>query len=200
MKKNMTLWNLFLIFFKIGFFTFGGGYAMIPIFQREISSKRKWIDPDEIIDLFTMAQSIPGAIAVNTSILIGYRLKKNIGAFITTLGIVLPSYITITIIAFFFNSIEKNFYVLTALRGINAGVVALIVVACISAFKSGIKDKFGLFMLLLSLIVVKVFNQNPIYIIIFGFLLGCLIFFLFKDKMKEKFQNEKLNNKEDSNE
>ncbi len=76
MKKNITLWSLFLIFFKIGFFTFGGGYAMIPVFQREISLKRKWIKTDEIIDLFTMAQSIPGAIAVNTSILIGYKLKK----------------------------------------------------------------------------------------------------------------------------
>lgn len=200
MKKNINLWNLFLIFFKIGFFTFGGGYAMIPIFQREISDKRKWITSDEIINLFTMAQSIPGAIAVNTSILIGYKLKKNMGALITTLGIVLPSYITITVIAFFFDSIEKNFYVLTTLRGINAAVVALIVVACISAFKSGIKDKFGLFMLLLSLIVVKVLNLNPIYIIIFGLLLGCLIFFLFKEKMKEKFQNKKLNNKEEHNE
>ena len=105
MKKNITLWSLFLIFFKIGFFTFGGGYAMIPVFQREISLKRKWIKTDEIIDLFTMAQSIPGAIAVNTSILIGYKLKKNLGALVTTLGMVLPSYITITVIAYFFSSI-----------------------------------------------------------------------------------------------
>ena len=200
MKKNVNLWSLFLIFFKIGFFTFVGGYAMIPIFQREISTKRKWISPDEIIDLFTIAQSIPGAIAVNTSILIGYKLKKNIGAFVTTMGIVLPSYITITVIAYFFDSVEKNIYVQTALRGINAAVVALIVVACISAYKSGIKDKLGIILLAVSVITVKFLGLNPIYVILFGILLGIFIYFFFNSKMREKFDDKKVSDKEEHNE
>ena len=199
MKKNVNLWSLFLIFFKIGFFTFGGGYAMIPIFQREISTKRKWISPDEIIDLFTIAQSIPGASAVNTSILIGYKLKKNIGAFVTTMGIVLPSYITITVIAYFFSSVEKNIYVQTALRGINAAVVALIVTACISAYKSGIKDKLGLILLAISVIAVKFLGLNPIYVILFGILLGVFIYFFFNSKMREKFDDKKVSDKEEQN-
>ena len=191
MKKNITLGNLFLIFFKIGFFTFGGGYAMIPIFQREISAKRKWISRDEIIDLFTIAQSVPGAVAVNTSILIGYKLKNKKGALVTTLGIVLPSYIVITLIAMFFSTIQHNIYVKYTFRGINAAVVSLILVACISTFKSGIKDKFAFILLLAAIIVMLVFKLNPVYLIFFGLAAGSLMFFLFPEKMKAKFENEK---------
>ena len=198
MKKNITLWSLFLIFFKIGFFTFGGGYAMIPVFQREISLKRKWIKTDEIIDLFTMAQSIPGAIAVNTSILIGYKLKKNLGALVTTLGMVLPSYITITVIAYFFSSIEKNIYIQIGLRGINAGVVALVCTACISAYKSGVRDKLGILLLLLSVSTMLLLHLNPIYLILFGFLTGISVYFIFPEKMKLKFDNQKNKMEEDN--
>ena len=96
------LLEMFLTFFKIGAFTFGGGYAMIPIIQDEISVKRDWMKEEEFLDALAMAQGSPGAIAVNTSIYVGYKLKGVRGAIVATLGTVLPSFLIMLIIARFF--------------------------------------------------------------------------------------------------
>ena len=102
------LWKMFITFFKIGAFTFGGGYAMIPIIQSEIVDKHKWIDGEEFIDALSITQASPGPVAVNTSIYVGYKLRKLPGAIVCTLGTILPSFIIISIIARFFNVFRDN--------------------------------------------------------------------------------------------
>ena len=121
-------WESFKTFFKIGAFTFGGGYAMIPIIESEIVEKRKWISKDEFVDLIAVAQSCPGVFAINLSTFIGYKIKRVPGAICTTLATALPSFIIILLIALFFHSFQDNPVVESIFKGIRPAVVALIAV------------------------------------------------------------------------
>ncbi len=121
-------WESFKTFFKIGAFTLGGGYAMIPIIESEIVEKRKWISKDEFVDLIAIAQSCPGVFAINLSTFIGYKIKRVPGAICTTLATALPSFIIILLIALFFHSFQDNPVVESIFKGIRPAVVALIAV------------------------------------------------------------------------
>ena len=116
----------FGIFFKIGAFTIGGGYAMVPLIENEIVTKRKWIAQEDFIDLLAISQSAPGILAVNISIFIGYKLRGIRGSIITALGTILPSFIIILAIALFFHSFKDNPIVERIFKGIRPAVVALI--------------------------------------------------------------------------
>ena len=116
----------FTIFFKIGAFTIGGGYAMVPLIENEIVTKRGWIAKEDFIDLLAISQSAPGILAVNISIFIGYRLRGIRGSIITALGTVLPSFLIILAIALFFHNFKDNIYVERIFKGIRPAVVALI--------------------------------------------------------------------------
>ena len=135
--------KLFLIFLKIGAFTFGGGYAMIPLIRYETAEKRKLVDPQEISDIVAIAESTPGPIAINSSTFIGYRTAGVLGAFFATLGVVLPSFVIILTIAFFLRNIMDYRVVQYAFFGIRAGVLALIVKAVVSFFKSAERNVFS---------------------------------------------------------
>lgn len=111
------LHTIFLSFFKIGLFTFGGGYAMLPLIERELIAKRKWIEQKEFLDLLTLAQSVPGPIAVNTSVFVGYKVRGFGGAVAALLGAVLPSFVIILAIALFFADIRQNPVVDAAFKG-----------------------------------------------------------------------------------
>ncbi len=121
------LWEIFWSFFKIGLFTFGGGYAMIPLIQREVIDHRKWIPASEFLDLLTLAQSVPGPIAVNTSVFVGYKVRGLRGAAAALLGTVTPSFVIILVIAVFFAGIRHNPVVDAAFKGMRPAVVALII-------------------------------------------------------------------------
>ena len=110
--------NLFRIFFRIGLFTFGGGYAMIPAMEAEIVDRHKWMDRKDFIDLLAMAQTCPGAMAVNISVFVGYKLRKLPGAIITTLGVALPSFLIILLVAMFFHTFQDNEVVKSVFNGI----------------------------------------------------------------------------------
>lgn len=125
---NGIYWTSFRTFFRIGMFTLGGGYAMIPIIQNEIVEKRKWMSEDEFLDVLAIAQSCPGVFAINISIFIGYKLRKIKGAVCTCLGTALPSFIIILLIAMFFHSFKDNKIIEAMFRGIRPAVVALIAV------------------------------------------------------------------------
>lgn len=127
MNKSFYL-ESFKIFFKIGLFTLGGGYAMIPLIQDEVVNKHKWIKNDEFLDMIAIAQSCPGVMAINISVFIGYRLNKLKGALCTSLGAALPSFLIILAIAMFFHTFEDNRIVAAMFRGIRPAVVALIAV------------------------------------------------------------------------
>lgn len=121
-----SLPNIFLSFFKIGLFTFGGGYAMLPLIEQELIVRHKWIERKEFLDLLTLAQSVPGPIAVNTSVFVGYKVRGLKGAAAALLGTVLPSFVIILAIALFFADIRHNPYVDAAFKGMRPAVVALI--------------------------------------------------------------------------
>ena len=130
------LGGLFATFFKIGMFTLGGGYAMIPIIEAEVVDKHKWVTKEEFLDLIAIAQSCPGVFAANISIFIGYRMKKVPGAVITCLGTCLPSFLIILLIAMFFHRFQDNPVVASIFRGIRPAVVALIAVPTFNLAKS----------------------------------------------------------------
>lgn len=118
----------FKTFFKIGLFTLGGGYAMIPVIEAEVVDKRKWVSREDFLDIIAMAQSCPGVLAINVSVFIGYKLNKIKGALCTCLGTALPSFLIILAIAMFFHQFEDNKVVAAIFRGIRPAVVALIAV------------------------------------------------------------------------
>lgn len=128
-------WQLFLTFVKIGTFTIGGGYAMLPLIQREVV-ERHWLTKEEFIDIFAVTQSLPGIFAVNIAIFVGFRLKKRLGALCCALGTILPSFLIILAIALFFTHTRENIWIERAFKGLRPAVVALIVVPCITTAKS----------------------------------------------------------------
>ena len=129
------LLKLFTTFFKIGLFSFGGGFAMIPLIQREVIERRKWIDKKDFLDMLVLAQSTPGPIAVNTSVFVGYKVAGTAGAIAATLGTVLPSFMVILLLALFFAEVRDNRYVDAAFRAMRPAVVALIVAPLIGLVK-----------------------------------------------------------------
>ena len=126
------LLTMFGSFFKIGLFTFGGGYAMVPIIQREVIDRRGWVDRDEFIELLTLAQSAPGPIALNTSVFVGYKVRGYAGALAALLGVVVPAFTVILIVAIYFAQFRENVYVNAAFKGMRPAVVALIVSPIVS--------------------------------------------------------------------
>ena len=126
------LFTLFWSFFKIGLFTFGGGYAMIPLIRREVIDRRNWIAERDFLDLLTLAQSAPGPISLNTSVFVGYKMRGYAGAVASILGVVVPSFVIILLIALLFADIRYNPLVDAAFKGMRPAVVALIVVPVIS--------------------------------------------------------------------
>lgn len=162
------LFQIFITFFKIGAFTFGGGYAMIPIIEDEISKKRGWMKQSEFIDVIALSQGAPGAIAVNASIYVGYQLMGLPGAIVATLGTVLPSFIIILVIAKFFFQFRNHPIIEKVFLGIRPAIVALILSAVYSLMKAA---KFGYKRIIISLVIAAIivfFGVSPIYLILLG--------------------------------
>jgi len=122
-------WQLFWSFFKIGAFTLGGGYVMIPLIEREIAGRRRWISADEFNETLTLAQSAPGPVAINSAVFVGYKMRGMKGALASTLGVVIPSFTVILLIAMFFPSIRDHEVITRVFMGIRPAVVALIAVS-----------------------------------------------------------------------
>ena len=164
--------ELFWIFFKIGTFTLGGGYAMVPLIQNEIVNKKKWIEEEEFVKLLALAQSSPGALAVNVSVFVGYKMKRLLGLITTVLGATLPSFIIILIIASLFSNILDNIYVIKAFKAIRPMVVALIAASVYTIGKSAKINKKTLWIVILVAAMVAFFKFPPIVMIILGAFLG----------------------------
>ncbi len=187
-----TLWELFSIFFKIGLCTFGGGIAMLPILERELVEKRNWVESNELLDYFAIGQSTPGIIAVNVATFVGYKRAKILGGCIATFGMVCPSLIIITVIALFISNFADIVWVQKALVGINVAVAAILTSAVFSFSKKSVKNVFGFFLLLVSFVLIFVFNVGTIWIILGSALLGVLLAGIRGDlSAKEKQASEK---------
>ena len=176
----MIYLELFWTFFKLGLFTFGGGYAMIGQLKDVVVEKKKWVTNDELLEICAIAESTPGPIAINLSTYIGYKNKKILGSLVSTLGVVLPSFIVIFIISLFLEAFMQNKYVQYAFVGINACVAFMIIKAGIDLF---ISLKKSWWQILLTIIVIalriifKLFDVNfsSIYLILIGAFLGIVI-------------------------
>jgi chromate transporter len=158
--------ELLAAFFRIGAFTFGGGYAMLPMLERELIINRKWSTMEELMDYFAVGQCTPGTIAVNTASFIGYKRKKIPGAITATLGVILPSLIIIIILAAILQQVNNYPIVQSAFRGISAAVAALIVQSVWGMGKSGVKNLLGVILMILSFYFIFFLKVNPVWIVL----------------------------------
>lgn len=165
-------WELFYSFLKIGTFTFGGGYAMIPIIEREVIDRRHWIEEREFFDLLTLAQSAPGPIALNTAVFVGYKLYGYWGAVTALMGVALPSFTIILIVAAFFSQIRDNAVVDAAFKAMRPVVVALML-SPILGFVKGMNWWLVAVACAVALAIWH-FGFSPIYLLIAGAMVGFL--------------------------
>ncbi len=168
------IFEIFLSIFKIGAFTFGGGYAMIPLIEQEVVNNKKWLNKDEFMDVLVVAQSLPGAMAINASIFLGYRIAGILGAISALIAVILPSFIIIILIAAFFMQFRNNYYVNAAFMGITAAVPMLVLVGAISLAKGIPKNLRSLITILISLIALIFFHINPVVVIIVSGVYGAI--------------------------
>lgn len=158
--------QLLLSFMKIGVVTFGGGYAMIPIIENEVSKKRKWISDSDLIDVVALSESTPGPIAICAASFIGFKTAGLIGAFMATFGVVLPSFVIIFLISLLLNNFADLDIVKYAFTGIRAGVLALIIKAVVSMFKKAPHHIIAYIIMAVSFALVVLFSTNVLIIIL----------------------------------
>ena len=165
--------EIFWSFLKIGAFTFGGGYAMIPLIQHEVIHRRGWIEERNFLDLLTLAQTAPGPIALNTAVFVGYKRRGYLGALSAILGVILPSFLVILVVAIFFASIRNNAYVDAAFKGMRPAVVALIVAPIVGLTKG---MRWWLVAVALAVaLVVWYFGISPVWFLIAGAVVGACV-------------------------
>ena len=166
------LLDLFCTFFRIGLFTFGGGYAMLPLLQREIVEKKEWAAEEELLDYFSVGQCTPGIIAVNTATFVGYKKRGVLGAIFCTLGVVFPSLCIITVIAAFLKNFQDIIYVQQAFAGIRVALCALILDAIVKLWKKNVKSIWGIALFLVVLAVMILLDVSPILVVIGAAVVG----------------------------
>lgn len=169
------LFDLFKTFCRIGGLTFGGGYAMLPMLEKEVVENRKWVTSEELLDYYAVGQTTPGIIGVNTATFIGYKVKGIMGALFATIGVVFPSLVIIMIIATSLQSFSKYEVVQNAFSGIRVVVAVLILNAIIKLWKSSVIDKVGIVIFALTFICGAVLKISSIYIVISTAILGLII-------------------------
>lgn len=166
------LWTLFWSFARIGCFTFGGGYAMLPMLQKEIVEKLHWATESEIMDYFAIGQCTPGVIAVNTATFIGYKRKGIWGGIMATLGVIFPSIVIITAIASILSNFSDLAIVQHAFSGIRIVVGALVLKVVMTMYQTAIKDWVGLIIFIISLLLGLLLDISPIYFIVTAAFIG----------------------------
>lgn len=165
-------WDLFTTFMRIGGFTFGGGYAMLPMIQKEVVERRKWATEDDVMDYFAVAQCTPGVIAVNTATFVGHKQKGIPGAIAATLGVITPSVIIITIIALFLSNFRELEVVNHAFGGITVCVCVLIANAVWGLWKKNVKGKRAITIFAIALAVMLLLDPSPVFVVVGAALTG----------------------------
>ena len=178
---KVSLWRLFRSFFKIGAFTFGGGYAMLSVIENECVEKRKWIDHDEMMDIAVVAESTPGPIAINTATFVGYRSAGVLGSVVATAGVVLPSLLLLFVIASFLDHFLEIRWVASAFRGIKVAVAFLIFGAGWKMFRKMKKTALRLVLFIASFFVMLAVNLgafrfSSIYLILISAVIGLTVY------------------------
>lgn len=176
MKKSEVYWKLFKSSFHLSAFTFGGGYVIIPLMRTKFVEELGWIDEDEMMDLMALAQSSPGSLAVNASILVGYKVDGVIGAIFSILGTILPPLFLLTIISQFYAEFKSNVFVNAALHGMQAGVAAVIVDVVMTMARQvfNLKRTLPIVIMVTSFIAAYFLKINVLYIILAAGIVGAL--------------------------
>ena len=182
------LWRLFFSFMKIGAFTIGGGYAMLPIIEAEVVTRYKWVTTEDFLDMVVLAQTAPGILAMNISILVGEKIVGKRGAFVSALGVGLPSFIAILIFAIFLNQFQDNEYVVRAFRAIRPAVIALIAVPVFKLAKTAKITIKTIWIPILVALLIWLLGVSPIWIILTAIVSGLAIRIL-KDKKDKNIKN-----------
>lgn len=190
-EESRKLFQIFWTFFKMGPVTFGGGYAMIPLIEREVVEKKKWVKTEEIADVFAIVGSIPGAIAINSSTFVGYKIGGIKGAIAALLGVFLPTFLIVVVLSIIFLQFQSNPKIEAAFQAIRASIVALIAYAGYMIGKTAIIDKTTLILSLGSFVLLFFSPIHPVLIILMGIILGILLvnlkkFLGFSGKQKQK--------------
>lgn len=180
-----TLWQLFFTFFKIGAFTFGGGYAMIPLIQKETVEKKKWVTDDDILDIVAIAESTPGPIAINASTFIGYHVAGFWGAFFGTFGMILPSFSIILGISCILQAFESSLIVQFAFQGIRAGVLAMIIKALWTMYQQTPKNGIACFLMTAAFLLTAFLKLNVLHVIIFCAMTGMISSLIMERKLQK---------------
>lgn len=176
-----NVWKVFASFFRIGAFTFGGGYAMIPLIQKEAVEKNGWVTDEDILDIIAIAESTPGPIAINSATFVGYRAAGVLGSVCATLGVVLPSFVIILLLSFVLQQFQELRVVQYAFQGIRAGVLALLVKSLWTMYKKSPKGWAAYLVMGMSFLLTAFFDFNVIFVII-----GCAVFGLVTSRMLER--------------
>jgi chromate transporter len=165
---------MFLTFAKIGAFTLGGGYAMVPIMEREIVDRKSWLTREEFMDILIVAQSTPGLFAINMASHIGNKARGVVGGIVGSLGVALPSIVTILVIAMFFRAFKDNVYIEKVFMGIRPAVVALIAAPCFSMARTAKLTLTNLWIPVVACLLITLFGVSPIWIILVAGVAGFL--------------------------
>ncbi|MGI5853218.1 MAG: chromate transporter [Bacillota bacterium] len=178
------LWDLFLTFLRIGAFTIGGGYAMLPLIQKETVEKKKWVGEEEFAEIIGLSQTAPGAIAINSSIYLGYRVAAVPGAIFAVSGMVVPSLVIILTIAVFFDQFSTAPAVKAIFNGVRPAVMGLILAALFKIGKSVLKNRTSIIIFAVMLLIGTFLDLHPVPIILMAALAG--IIFLNNKNNKDK--------------
>ncbi|MBW8350236.1 chromate transporter [Bacillus sp. IITD106] len=167
--------QIFLTFLKIGPITFGGGYAMIPMIEREIVLNKKWLHSRDVADIFAIAGSAPGAIAINSAVFIGYRIGKIKGALAALFGILLPTFLIVILLSITYIYVKGNPIIEAAFQGIRPAIVALIAFAGYKIGLTALYDKSTIVTAILTIVALFYFNIHPAIIILIGLVVGIIL-------------------------
>ncbi len=184
-KRGALLWQLFVSFFRIGLFTIGGGLAMIPLLDRIAVREKKWFDEEEMMECIAVSQSLPGVVAVNMATYVGKRKGGFAGALLATLGVILPSFIIILVIANILLRVGDNPYLAGAFTGIKAAICGMILATVIRLGRHNLKDAFGWIIALAAFILIVFLQVNVVWVILGAAVLG-VVWALARNTRSEK--------------
>ena len=175
--------ELFIVFFKLGAFTIGGGIAMLPLLQNTLINEKKWFTKEEFMDIVAVCQSLPGVVAINMATYVGYKKKGLIGSVVSTFGVTIPSFTMILIIARFITSLGDNGVLMGAMAGLRAAALGMVVVALIQLMPAAIKNKWAMLAAVLAFVLIAVLKVNTAYVILLFAVLGITVTFAGSRKM-----------------
>ena len=177
------LLELFIVFFKLGAFTIGGGIAMLPLLQNTLINEKKWFTKEEFMDIVAVCQSLPGVVAINMATYVGYKKKGLIGSIVSTFGVTIPSFIMILIIAKFITSLGDNGVLMGAMAGLRAAALGMVVVALIQLMPAAIKNKWALLAAIVAFVLIAILKVNTADVILLFAVLGITVTFAGSRKM-----------------